>query len=254
MTAIMVTNDDGYNAPGILALAEAMQAIGDVQVTAPATNQSASGHKKTLFQDIPYTRTTISEVIPTLAVSGSPADCIAVAAMGLIDNTPDVVVSGINRGENMGQDLTYSGTVTAALEAAIHGFPAVAVSLSNPAANDVEDYRIAAQITSTIVKYVLKYGLPAFSILNLNIPNAKSMDDIKGIRMTRQGIRVYRDYLTHINEDTVKIDGDFPAGNVDELGTDMWAVHNDYVSITPIHLDLTAHRFMADLEAWDIQL
>lgn len=254
MTAIMVTNDDGYNAPGILALAEAMQAIGDVQVTAPATNQSASGHKKTLFQDIPYKRTTISDAIPTLAVSGSPADCIAVAAMGLIDHIPDIVVSGINRGANMGQDLTYSGTVTAALEAAIHGFPAVAVSLVDYDANDVEDYKIAAQITSKIVTYVLKHGLPAFSILNLNIPNAKSMDDIKGIRMTRQGIRVYRDYLTHINEDTVKIDGDFPAGNVDELGTDMWAVHNGYVSITPIHLDLTAHRFMADLEAWDIQL
>ena len=162
MTAIMVTNDDGYNAPGILALATALQSIGDVQITAPATNQSASGHKKTLFQDIEYTHTTVGDGIPTVAISGSPADCIALSAMGLIDYQPDIVVSGINRGENMGQDLTYSGTVTAALEAAIHGFPAVAVSLANRDANDVADYAVAAQITIKIVNYVLRHGLPAF--------------------------------------------------------------------------------------------
>ena len=93
-----------------------------------------------------------------------------------------------------------------------------------------------------------------FAILNLNIPNVKSIDEIKGIRLTRQGIRSYLDHLTYIGDSIVRIEGDPPAGNVDELGTDLWAVHNGYVSVTPVHLDLTAHRFMADLEAWDIQL
>lgn len=254
MTSIMVTNDDGYDAPGILALAEAMQTLGDINVAAPGINQSASGHKKTLFQDIDYDIKTIGNDIPTWAVYGSPADCIAVAALGLIDGRPDIVVSGINRGENMAQDLTYSGTVTAALEAAIHGIPAVAVSLANRMANDIEQYRISAQITIPIVKKVLKHGLPPFTILSINVPDVDSKDEIKGIRLTRQGIRVYRDVLMHTGNNIVRIEGDPPAGNVDELGTDLWAVNQGYVSVTPVHLDMTAHRFMADLEAWDMQL
>jgi 5'-nucleotidase len=254
MTSIIVTNDDGYTAPGILALAEAMQTIGDVQVTAPSINQSASGHKKTLFQDMEYTRTTIGDNITTIAVNGSPADCIAVAALGLIEWKPDIVVSGINRGENMGQDLTYSGTVTAALESAIHGVPAVAVSLSNSTADEVEDYRIAAQIVIPIVKKVLFYGLPPFTILSVNVPNVSSLDEIKGIRLTRQGVREYRDVIRQTDDNLVRIEGPPPTGNVDELGTDLWAVHRNYVSVTPVHLDMTAYQLMADLASWDISL
>jgi len=254
MTSIMVTNDDGYDAPGILALAEAMQTLGDVQVTAPGTNQSASGHKKTLFQDIDYDITAIGDDIPALAVYGSPADCIAVAALGLIDGKPDIVVSGINRGENMAQDLTYSGTVTAALEAAIHGIPAVAVSLANRMANNIEQYRISAEVTIPIVKKVLKHGLPPFTILSINVPDVDSKADLKGVRLTRQGIRVYRDVLTRSGEGMVRIEGEPPAGDVNELGTDLWAVNQGYVSVTPVHLDMTAHRFMADLESWDMQI
>ena len=212
MTSIMVTNDDGYDAPGILALAQAMQTLGSVEVAAPGINQSASGHKKTLFQDIPYKRTTIGDNIPTLAVYGSPADCIAVAALGLSDWKPNIVVSGINRGENMGQDLTYSGTVTAALESAIHGVPAVAVSLSNVDANTVEDYHVAAQVTIPIVKKVLKHGLPPFTILSINIPNVPTIEDIKGVRLTRQGVRVYLDVINQEKEGVVRIEGDPPVG------------------------------------------
>jgi 5'-nucleotidase len=253
MTAIIVTNDDGYTAPGILALAQAMQTLGDVRVSAPGINQSASGHKKTLHQDMDYKRTTIGDGIPTLAVYGSPADCIAVTALGLAGWAPDIVVSGINRGENMGQDLTYSGTVTAALEASIHGVPAVAVSLSNPTADDVADYQIAAQITIPIVKKILFHGLPPFTILNVNVPNVSSIDDIKGVLLTRQGVRVYLDEIKRTN-DIVRIQGPPPVGNFDEIGTDLWAVHRNYVSVTPVHLDMTAHQLMANLEAWDIQL
>jgi 5'-nucleotidase len=251
MTKILVTNDDGVSAPGILALAKAMRALGDVEVIAPKLNQSASGHKKTLFQDIAVEETRLADGTPAKAVSGSPADCIALAALGVSTTwAPDIVVSGINRGANMGQDITYSGTVTAALEAAIQGAPAVAVSLAHRTADTVAEYETAAQIAVAVVKRTLERALPKFTILNLNVPYGS---DIKGLRLTRQGVRIYRDELA--NEGNVwRIVGPEPTGNTDEEGTDLWAVHNGYASLTPLHLDLTAHRFIAELAAWDIMM
>lgn len=249
MTTILVTNDDGVHAPGLLALAEAMKQFGKVQVAAPARNQSASGHKKTLFSDIKIEETKLANGWEALAIDGSPADCIALTAMGLRPWPPRLVVSGINRGENMGQDITYSGTVTAALESVINGVPALAISLSDHEADNPEDYAQAAQIASKVVSYMLKNDLPPLTILNLNVPKG----DVKGIRLTRQGVRIYRDEI-EIEGDTVRIVGDPPAGVVDDVGTDIWAVHNGYASLTPIHLDMTAHRFIADLSAWDIEL
>lgn len=254
MASILVTNDDGYEAPGILALAEAMGELGEVQVCAPTTNQSASGHKITLFQDLPYSRCAVGDGIPALAVAGSPADCIALSLLGLVDGQPDIVVSGINRGENMAQDLTYSGTVTAALEAAIHGLPAVAFSLAQANADRREHYDVAARIAIPIVEMALAKGLPPYSILNVNIPPVKRLEDLRGIRLTRQGLRIYRDRLVEVEAGVVRVEGEPPTANTDELGTDVWAVHRDYVSVTPVHLDMTAHRFMSNLEAWDLRL
>ena len=254
MASILVTNDDGYDAPGIVALAEAMRALGDVQVSAPATNQSGSGHAITLFKDIPYQCCTIGSDIPALAVGGSPADCIAVAMLGLLDHKPDIVVSGINRGANMGQDLTYSGTVTAALEAAIHGLPALAMSLAVPRADRVEDYQVAAEIAIRIAGKVLEEGLPPLTILSVNVPGVACFEDLRGMRMTRQGVRIYRDQLNHVDGGVVRVEGQPPVGNFDEIGTDIWAVHRDFVSMTPVHLDMTAHQFMATLDSWDLRL
>ena len=254
MAGILVTNDDGYAAPGILALAQAMRALGDVQVCAPQTNQSASGHKITLSQDIGYRRTEIGAGIPTLAVDGSPADCIALSLLGLAETKPDIVVSGINRGENMSQDLTYSGTVTAALEAAIHGLPAVAVSLADTTANDLREYALAARVARHVVAQVLARGLPPLTILNVNVPALAQGEALRGIRVTRQGVRQYRDELLHVGEGLVRVGGEPPTGDTDEIGTDLWAVHRGYVSVTPVHLDMTAHEMMADVAAWDLRL
>lgn len=248
MTKIIVTNDDGVQAPGILALATALRSLGDVQVIGPALNQSASGHKKTLFQDIPVSEVTLADDTRAMSVGGSPADCIALAALGMADWPPALVVSGINRGPNMGQDITYSGTVTAALEAAIQGVPAVAVSLANNTASHVDDYQEAARIAVAVVERVIAKRLPPLTILNLNVPDVES---VKGIRMTRQGVRIYQDELA-VNNNIYRIVGPPPTGQFQEEGTDIWAVHNGYASLTPIHLDLTAHRFFADLAAWDI--
>jgi len=249
MTSLLVTNDDGIHAPGIQALAEAMQQFGTIHIAAPARNQSASGHKKTLFTDIEIEETQLANGMPALSVDGSPADCIALCAMGLRPFPPRLVVSGINRGENMGQDITYSGTVTAALEAVIHGVPALAVSLSNHEANAVEDYANAAKVAAHVVKIMLdkNKSLPEFTILNLNVPAG----EVKGIRITRQGVRIYRDEMAR-DGNKVRIVGEPPTGVLDEEGTDLWAVHNGYASLTPIHLDMTAYRFIADLNAWDL--
>ena len=252
MASILVTNDDGYAAPGILALATAMRALGDVQVCAPSSNQSASGHKITLFQDIRYRRCVIGGDIPTLAVDGSPADCIALSLLGLVDGKPDIVVSGINRGENMSQDLTYSGTVTAALEAAIHGYKAVAVSLADTRADCVDEYAVAAHVARIVARETLSRGLPPLTILNVNVPPVDTLDDLRGIRITRQGVRDYRDKLVHVRDGVAKFGGESPTGDLDEIGTDLWAVHRDYASVTPVHLDMTAHAIMADVMAWDL--
>jgi len=253
MTRILVTNDDGIHAPGIFALAQAMRQLGDVTVIAPATNQSATGHKKTLFSEIPVAQTTLRDGTTATALTGSPTDCVALAALGLVEDwPPDIVVSGINRGGNMGQDITYSGTVTAALEAALSGVKAVAFSLDNAEANDPIDYAEAARVAVEVVKVALVRPLPPLTILNVNIPN---IAPVKGLQLARQGVRIYYDTLVPNDEKTTyRITGPTPGGVYDTVGTDVWAVHRGYASITPIHLDMTAHPFMAELAAWDFTL
>lgn len=251
MPYILLSNDDGVDAPGILALAQAMRGIADrVQVVAPAVNQSMSGHKITLFQDIEIDKNRMLDGdIPTVAVNGSPADCIGVAAHGLVDWPPDIVVSGINRGANMSQDVVYSGTVSAAMEATIQGIPALAVSLDSQQANKVEDYHVAARLAARVVTRMLENKVPPFTMLNLNVPYGV---DVRGIRLTRMGVRIYHNKLEYYGDNMIRVTGDEPTGVVDEKGTDLWAVHQGYASLTPLHLDMTAHDAMANLAAWDI--
>lgn len=250
MTYILITNDDGVDAPGLQALAGAMRGIADrVQVIAPAENQSMSGHKINLFSDIQVDENlTLPDGTPAVAVHGSPADCIAVAAHGLVEWPPRLVVSGINRGANMGQDVFYSGTVSAALEAVINGIPALAVSLDNQQANRVEEYEVAARMAARVVARMLANNIPEFTALNLNVPYGV---DVKGLRLTRTGVRIYNDELIR-NGNIVRVVGEAPTGILDTLGTDLWAVHNGYASLTPLKMDLTDHLFMSDLAAWDV--
>jgi 5'-nucleotidase len=172
------------------------------------------------------------------------------AALGLLNWPPALVVSGINRGANLAQDVTYSGTVTAALEAAIFGVPAIAVSLDNRDANEPADYAEAARVAVAVARVALTRPLPLRVILNLNVPN---VERVRGIRLTRQGVRIYRDVLNR-NGGIARMEGPEPIGEYEHEATDVWAVHHGYASITPIHLDMTAHQFMADLSAWDLQV
>ena len=250
---ILVTNDDGVTAPGLLALAGEMRHLGQVTVLAPDHNWSASGHVKTLHRPLRVKETLLADGSPALATDGAPSDCVALAVLGLLSQKIDLVVSGINPNPNLGHDVTYSGTVTAAMEAAIWGLPGVAVSLDTPEAPvGVLDYAPAARIARRVVSTILQKGLPKEVLLNVNVPYLQD-DEIKGLMFTRQGLRVYRDTLV-VREDPrgahyYWIGGEAPTG-VREDGTDFGALAKGYVSITPLQLDLTAHASLDELRGW----
>lgn len=250
---ILVSNDDGVRAPGIRALAEAMLPFGKVTVVAPTENRSAIGHRKTMHKPLRVDPVPFPvEGVTAYAVSDAPSDAVAVALLGLVPEPIDLVVSGINRGPNMGQDLTYSGTVSAAFEAVIGHKPAIAFSLMDRSAD--ADYSAAAAVARLIVERGLYRNLPPLTLLNVNIPDLP-LDQIKGLRVVRQGLRTYNDELiTRIDpygRPYYWLGGTPPTGDTTEEGTDLWAVHHGYVAITPIHLDMTNYEMLDQLAAWN---
>jgi 5'-nucleotidase len=251
---ILVTNDDGVQAPGLLALAQAMRPLGTVTVFAPDRNWSASGHVKTLERPIRVTETMLADGTSAFMSDGAPSDCVALPLLGYVDKV-DLVVSGINPFSNIGHDVTYSGTVTAAMEAVIAGVPGIAFSLAseNKPANVAADYGPAGEMAKRVVEKVLEEGLLEGIILNVNIPYL-SVEAMKGINTTRQGLRVYRDALDRRVDPRGRpyywIGGEAPTG-VEEEGTDVGALAAGYVSITPLQLDLTNYKAMDILKSWE---
>ncbi len=193
---ILITNDDGVMAPGLLALAQAMRDLGKVSILAPDRNWSASGHVKTLDRPLRVKEVVLNDGTPALTSDGAPSDCVSLALLGLLPDKVDLVVSGINPNANVGHDVTYSGTVTAAMEAVIGGIPGVAISLDSPENHlGLIDYAPAAALSRQIVQALLNNEeLPPDVLLNVNIPYLPQ-EQIKGIRVTRQGTRVYRSRL-----------------------------------------------------------
>jgi 5'-nucleotidase len=249
---ILVTNDDGVQAPGLLQLAKALSSIGSVSVLAPERNWSASGHVKTMHRPLRVRPTRLADGTPALSSDGAPSDCVALAVLGLVEQPIDLVVSGINPSANVGHDLTYSGTVTAAMEGAIAGITSLAVSLDVPADHSAPiDYRAAAEVACSIADQILAKPPQSGTLLNVNIPYGPTTD-LRGIRVTRQGNRVYHDELVKRTDPRGHpyywIGGQAPTGMADE-GTDFWALAKKCVSITPLHLDLTAHDRL-DSYAW----
>ncbi|MCJ7678639.1 MAG: 5'/3'-nucleotidase SurE [Anaerolineales bacterium] len=247
---LLLTNDDGVDAPGLLALAQAMRALGQVSVLAPNRNWSASGHVKTLHRPLRVWPTVLADGSAAFTTDGAPSDCVALAVLGLIETPIDLVVSGINPHANVGHDVTYSGTVTAAMEAMIAGLPALAVSLdSEHEPSSVDDYRCAANVARTLAERVRDLGLPSGVLLNVNVP-ARPQQELRGMTLTRQGLRVYRDALVRREDPRGRpyywIGGEAPTGIL-EQGTDLWALSEGWVSITPLHLDLTAYPALSSL-------
>lgn len=250
---ILVTNDDGVLAPGLLALVQEMRELGKVSVLAPDRNWSGGGHVKTLDRALRVREFRLADGTPAFASDGAPSDCVALATLGYFKEPIDLVVSGINVGANLGHDVTYSGTVTAAMEAAIAGVPGVAVSLETLEGHNGEiDYGPAARAARRVVQHVIENGLPAEILLNVNVPFLKA-DEMRGFRLTRLGLRVYHSRLDERIDPRGRpyywIGGEAPTG-VPERGTDIGALAEGYVSITPLHLDLTAYHVLTDLNTW----
>jgi 5'-nucleotidase len=253
---ILVTNDDGVTAPGLLALAQAMRELGKVTVFAPDKNWSASGHVKTMERPLRVKETFLADGTSAFASDGAPSDCVALPLLGLIEERIDLVVSGINPNANIGHDVTYSGTVTAAMEAVIAGVKGIAVSLDSPEGHKGPlDYSTSAVVAKRIAEQVIADGLPEGVVLNVNVPYLKE-SELKGYMITRQGLRVYRDALDVRVDPRGKpyywIGGEAPTG-VAENGTDFGALAQGYVSITPLQLDLTHLKAMDVLKNWSFK-
>lgn len=252
---ILVTNDDGVWAPGLLALVQEMRKLGRVTVLAPDRNWSASGHVKTLDRPLRVRETSLADGTSALTSDGAPSDCVALALLGLVDRA-DLVISGINPSVNISNDVTYSGTVTAAMEAVIGKVRGIAVSLNGPEGlRDGLDYSTAAGVARRVAEHVLVDGLADGIVLNVNVPYLTE-NELKGYMITRQGLRVYRDVLDKRLDPRGRpyywIGGPAPTDYAEE-GTDVGALAEGYVSITPLQLDLTYYKTMDTLRGWKFE-
>ena len=248
---ILVTNDDGVTAPGILALIESMKLLGDVVVVAPDSPQSGMGHAITVNSTLYLDNLGKDKNQPFYSCSGTPADCVKIAINEILDRKPDLCVSGINHGSNSSINVIYSGTMSAAIEAGIEGIPAIGFSLLDYNWN--ANFEAAKKVTTTIVSQVLKNKLPEGVILNVNIPNV-SEEDLKGIKVCRQAkgnwVEEFDKRVSPMGRDYYWLTGKFT--NLDKgEDTDEWALQNNYVSVVPVQFDLTAHHFIQTLNTWN---
>ena len=245
--AILVSNDDGVRAPGLEALHRALSSLGRVTVVAPDREKSASSHSLTL--DVPLRANHISDDV--VSVEGTPTDCVLLAVKNLLPERPALVVSGVNRGPNMGHDVTYSGTVAAAMEATILGIPALAVSLDR-SPDYTFDYTEAAAVARDLAALVLERGLPPGTLLNVNVPNPVN-GPVRGVALTRLGKQVYEDSVVRKTDPRGRgyywIGGQSSTWTC-EPDTDFAAVADGLVSVTPIHLDLTDRGALEALRDW----
>lgn len=250
---ILLSNDDGYQAPGIMALARRLTSFAHVTIVAPDRERSAVGHGLTFFHPLRVKKHDEEENLIIYSTDGTPTDCVLLGVYELMPVKPDLVMSGINRGGNLGDDLTYSGTVAAAMEGAIQGYPAAAVSLS--AFNSNADYNPAAIIGAQSAKKILHEGLPDGVFLNINVP-ALPFQDIAGVEITCQGRSNYKQSIQKRIDpkgiDYYWIDGTPPTGEAIE-GTDFWAVSKGRVSITPLHLSFTQFDMIPQIKKWNME-
>ena len=242
---VLLSNDDGYEAPGIKALADGLRELADITVVAPDRDRSGASNSLTL--DFPIRARDVDERV--IRVDGTPTDCVHLAITGLLEEEPDMVISGINSGANMGDDVLYSGTVAAAMEGRFLGLPAIAISLVGPEFNH---YQTAAQVARLIVYQLQAEPLPQDTILNINVPDVP-WEQVAGIEATRLGHR-------HKAEPVIKsrdprgrdIYWVGPPGAEQDAGpgTDFYALRNNKVSVTPIQVDLTRHESIDKVNHW----
>ena len=258
---VLLTNDDGITAEGLHALRRALRAIEDVQVhvIAPDSNRSATARSITTRSPLSVEEVEFGDCDRGFATDGTPVDCVRFADLGLLGEQPDLIVSGINHGSNLGDDITYSGTVAAAFEGIILGVPAIAVSQQS-AAREMSfapgrhfDFTIAAKFTAQLVARLARDPMPDGTLININCPGA----DPTGVEVTHLGKRLYNDELKLVGEDgdsgrrRYQIYG-FEPSFEDEAGSDLSAIAQGRISVTPVHFDLTDHGGLEALKGWDL--
>lgn len=248
---ILLTNDDGINAPGLYALYRQIKTIGEAAIVAPAFERSAVGHAITTVDPLRVSEVRKDGELYGLAVSGMPADCVKIAIKSLLPHRPGLVISGINQGPNTGMNVIYSGTVSAATEATMLGIPAFAISLDSFTS---QEFEYAAEFAGRLARSVIEKGLPAGTLLNVNVP-AVPRDKISGVRVTRQGMAKFTE------EFHKRID---PRGRAywwlggelmdpdEEEGTDSAALKDGAVSVTPIHYDMTDYKNLDMIREWEL--
>jgi len=247
---ILLTNDDGINAPGLSALYQEVNKIGDVRIVAPAVECSGVGHGITILDPLRINEVYNNGSFYGFAVNGTPADCVKTASFSLFEKKPDLVISGINLGPNTGINTFYSGTVSGAAEGAISGIPSFAVSLAtftNP------DFTYAAKFAQKFAKKILKNVIPKGVFLNINIPPCAE-EHIKGIKITSQGKAIYKEEYDKRKDPFGRKYYWLTGHKINQkhsIEIDEGAVQADYVSITPLHIDMTHYDFLDELREWN---
>lgn len=250
---VLLTNDDGIHAPGLWALHDAFAARHQVTVVAPDRERSAVGHGITLHQPIRFEKSRFNGNAAAFAVSGTPADCVKLGLAELLASPPDLVVSGINPGANVGININYSGTVAAAKEAAMAGIPALAVSIMAPGNSHIE---AAARFAEALALQVMQRGLPVGTFLNVNFPDLP-MNEIRGVRWSRQGTGIFNQHFEKRMDPRNRIyywQGCDAQAAYDRADIDGAALEERYISITPIKCDMTDYDTLRDLARWDIHV
>lgn len=255
---IVLTNDDGIDAPGLVAAREALEEVGEVLTVAPDRNRSGVGRSITFGERLRVEERAMADGVYGYACSGTPVDCVRLVSLGLMDFEPDIVVSGVNHGENLGDDITYSGTVAAAFEGIVVGVPGIAVSLSiqrpwHDGADMELHFGPVARFAARLARVALK-GLPPGRILSVNAPNLPE-ESLNGAQVTRLGRRLYTDELVKINEGEGRVSYDIynnPPHHHREEGTDFAAIENAEISVTPVHLELTDTAAIEELGTWNV--
>ena len=251
---ILITNDDGITAPGIRKLISIMKELGDVIVVAPDSPQSGMGHAITVNDTIycDPVREFQDEAHKEYRCSGTPADCVKIAVQEIMHRKPDICVSGINHGSNSSINVIYSGTMSAAVEAGVEGIPAIGFSLLDYSID--ADFSHCESFIKRITTQVLENGLPQGVVLNVNIPKLKA-SEIRGIKVGRQAnaqwVEDFDKRTNPMGRDYYWLSGEFVNHDAGE-DTDEWALANGYVSVVPVQFDLTAHRFINELNSWDL--
>lgn len=248
---ILVTNDDGIFSKGLYSLIEAVKPFGELLVIAPDKPQSGMGHAITVNNILRLRKTKILEGVDAYSCSGTPVDCVKMAMHELNGRKPNLVVSGINHGENTSTNVLYSGTMSAAVEGAIEGIPSIGFSLADLSLD--AEFSGAQEVVSKLVTSVLKNQMPSDICLNVNVPNI-GRSEIKGIKVCRSARAFWKDSLDRRKDqhghDYYWLAGEFENSDKGE-DTDLWALEHGYASVVPIHFDMTAYHVMAELNNWE---